>query len=346
MIRSPYSIDCIIKYCVGMALFYNVVIAKEQNFLFANNANVIKFASLTMQDKLSESTQDNTKSTLSFWDKTKQYFFDTNLYRQRIMLAENSYQYYLHVLEHEGSYFTYVYSLPPYGIYGHNMRDELKFQLSFKLPLWRGAFWTKGTLFLGYTQTMWFQQFNFQYSSPVRDTDYKPSIFYSYPIEWNLFGGRLKELRFGFLHYSNGIGGDECVRSNRNDPTPSMCRSRSAGNRMIFEAIWEEPHGFGIHLSIWPYIPSRRDNPDLPNYLGYANAKLYYRYKRHLAELYLSPIISDYSKYHGSIRVGYAFAINRFISLYGQYFYGYGDSLYEYNILASRIGIGIRATSF
>ena len=112
-----------------------------------------------------------------------------------------------------------------------------------------------------------------------------------------------------------------------------------------YDRLWES-HGFGIHISIWPYIPSRRDNPDLPNYLGYANAKLYYRYKRHLAEIHISPIISDYTRYHGSVRLGYAFAINRFVSVYAQYFYGYADSLYEYNILTQRIGIGLRATSF
>lgn len=291
---------------------------------------------------LDNRTQDSKKE--SFWQKTKKHFFDVDIYKNRMQVAEKSYQYYMQLLEHEGTYFLYTYSLPP-GIYGNNIPNELKFQISLKAPLWRGAFWSKGTLFFAYTQTMWFQWSNYRYSSPVRDTDYKPSIFYSYPGNWKFLGGHLKELRFGFIHFSNGIGGEDCIRPSFDVPTPATCRSRSAGNRILFEAIWES-HGFGIHISIWPYIPSRRDNPDLPNYLGYANAKLYYRYKRHLAEIHISPIISDYTRYHGSVRLGYAFAINRFVSVYAQYFYGYADSLYEYNILTQRIGIGLRATSF
>ncbi|RDU65921.1 phospholipase [Helicobacter didelphidarum] len=297
---------------------------------------------------LTNSTSVISQKKESFWTKTKKHFFDTELYKQRAQIAEKSYQYYMQLLEHEGTYFIYQYSLPPHGIYGNNIPSELKFQMSFRVPLWRGALWSKGTIFFAYTQQMWFQQFNNRYSNPVRDTNYKPSIFYSYPGDWKLFGGKIKELRIGFIHFSNGIGGDECVRTS---PTyiPSECRSRSAGNRILFDIIWEadyKSHIFGIHLSVWPYIPKRRDNLDLPEYMGYANTKLYYRYKRHLVELHISPIISDYTKYHGSMRLGYAFALNRYVSLYGQYFYGYGDSLYEYNILSQRIGVGLRVTSF
>ena len=153
-----------------------------------------------------------------------------------------------------------------FEIYGSNIPSELKFQVSFKVPLWRGAFWSKGSLFFAYTQTSWFQQFNFRYSNPVRDSNYKPSIFYSYPADWDLFGGKggkMKELRIGYLHFSNGIGGDECLRdSNRNPLTPEKCRSRSMGNRIMLELIWEKVmknSTFGIHITAWPYIPKRKD---------------------------------------------------------------------------------------
>ncbi|RDU72540.1 phospholipase [Helicobacter aurati] len=296
-------------------------------------------------ESLMDEEKDNSKKQSNFWSNAKRHFFDKEAYKERSRQAEKSYEYYMKLLEHEGMYFLYYYSLPPHGIYGNNIRGELKFQLSAKVPLWRAAFWSKGTLFFAYTQTMWFQQFNFRYSNPIRDTDYKPSLFYSYPANWNFLGGTLKELRLGMIHYSNGIGGEECVRNDFDDPTPSECRSRSAGNRILFEAIWEF-HNFGVHISAWPYIDKRRDNPNLAEFMGYANLRLYYKYNRHFVELHASPIISDYSKYHGSIRLGYAFRFNRFISLYGQYFYGYGDSLYEYNIISHRVGIGLRSTIY
>ena len=289
----------------------------------------------------------------NFWHKVNDYFFGVESYKARQKSAEDSYKYYMKILEHEGTYFTLQYSLPPYGIYGNNIPTELKFQLSFKVPLWRGALWTKGSVFFAYTQTMWFQQFNYRYSSPVRDSTYKPYVFYTYPLEWG-FGskndtfGRIKELRAGIIHYSNGIGGDDCVRSSP-EYAQGLCRSRSAGTRFMAEVIWEKEwgnHTFGAHLSVWPYLPERRDNADLADYMGYGDLKLYYRHKRHLLELQILPVIADYTRYHGGFRLGYAFAVNHYFSLYAQYFYGYHDSLYEYNIKSNRIGLGLRVSSF
>lgn len=299
-----------------------------------------------------------TKSTAedkSTKKRLKNHFFSPQTYKERAKKAQNAYKYYMQIFEHEGTYFLFYHSFTP--VWGVNDNNELKFQLSAKIPIWRGAFWSKGSLFFGYTQTMWFNQFNFRYSSPVRDTDYKPSIFYAYPAEWRFLGGVLQDLRLGFLHYSNGIGGEECKRESFSDPTPANCRSRSAANRLIFEAIWESDFSkngtkvnkagdFGIHISAWPYIQKRRDNLDLHKYMGYANVRFYYRHSRHLAEVHFTPIIVATKSYYPSVRVGYSFGISDFVSLYAQYFYGYGDNLYEYNQLSHRLGIGLRIRSF
>ncbi|MGX2971711.1 phospholipase A [Helicobacter sp. T3_23-1059] len=301
---------------------------------------------------------NHTKSTTNKSTKKqrlKNHFFSPQTYKERSQKAQNAYKYYMQIFEHEGTYFLFYHSFTP--VWGINDNNELKFQLSAKIPIWRGAFWSKGSLFFGYTQTMWFNQFNFRYSSPVRDTDYKPSVFYSYPAEWRFLGGRLQELRLGLLHYSNGIGGEECKRETFEDPTPANCRSRSAANRLIFEAIWESDFSkngtklnkagdFGIHISAWPYIQKRRDNLDLHKYMGYANVRFYYKHSRHLAEVHFSPIIVATKSYYPSVRVGYSFGINDFVSLYAQYFYGYGDNLYEYDKLSHRLGIGFRIRSF
>lgn len=285
-----------------------------------------------------------TAKHIGIGDKLKRHFFDIDTYKERIQISQTYYNL-MQVLEHEGTYFVYTYSLPPFGIYGNNLESELKFQVSLKVPLWRGAFWSKGSLFFGYTQTVWFQQFNYLYSNPVRDTNYKPSIFYSYPSDWKFLGGRIKEIRIGYLHFSNGIGGDECIKTQQGVQATSTCRSRSLGNRIMLEGIWEIGN-FGIHITAWPYIPYRRDNPDISDYIGYANMRFYYKYNRHFAEVHIEPIISNYVNYHGSIQIGYAYSISKFFAIYGQYFYGYGNSLYEYNIPAQRIGIGLRAGGF
>lgn len=147
------------------------------------------------------------------------------------------------------------------------------------------------------------------------------------------------------MHFSNGIGGSECYRENFDVPSPPGCRSRSAANRIVFEAL-ASYKGFGAHIGVWPYISGRRDNPDIATYLGYGDLKLSYRHKRHLIELEVKPFFSDYRQYRASMRTGYSYAINKFVSMYVQHFYGYGDSLYEYNIISHRLGVGFRATSF
>ena len=314
------------------------------------NPQTILAPQTTISPTSQSTLQDEQTNKETSPHKAKAYFFSPRTYKERAQKAQNSYKYYMQIFEHEGTYFLFYHSFTP--VWGINDRNELKFQLSAKIPIWRGAFWSKGSLFFGYTQTMWFQQFNFRYSSPVRDTDYKPSIFYSYPAGVEILGGRLEEVRFGFLHYSNGIGGQECKRESFEDPTPSDCRSRSAANRLMLEAIWErdfgnqKQHNFGVHISAWPYIQQRKDNIDLPDYMGYANLKLYYKHSRHLAEVHFTPLLADYARYHASVRLGYAFGLNDFTSLYVQYFYGYGDNLYEYNHISHRLGIGLRVRSF
>ncbi|MGX3045188.1 phospholipase A [Helicobacter sp. T3_23-1056] len=337
----------------------------EQNLAKSNSQKLNATESIFAESNPTESNSQKspptdtnpTKSTTDKSTKTrlKNHFFSPQTYKERAKKAQNAYKYYMQIFEHEGTYFLFYHSFTP--VWGINDNNELKFQLSAKIPIWRGAFWSKGSLFFGYTQTMWFNQFNFRYSSPVRDTDYKPSIFYAYPAEWRFLGGLLQELRLGFLHYSNGIGGEECKRESFSDPTPAGCRSRSAANRLIFEAIWESDFSkngtkvnnagdFGIHISAWPYIQKRKDNLELHKYMGYANVRFYYRHSRHLAEVHFTPIIVATKSYYPSVRVGYSFGISDFVSLYAQYFYGYGDNLYEYDKLSHRLGIGLRIRSF
>ncbi len=271
--------------------------------------------------------------------------------KSRAMQAQESYRNYLKILEHDGTYFLFHHSFTPIkdSLRPFLEQNELKFQLSAKLPLWRGAFWSKGTLFFGYTQTMWFQWFNFKYSSPVRDTDYKPSIFYSYPASWESLGDSSLELRLGLLHYSNGIGGEECYRQSFSTPVPENCLSRSAANRIMLEGIWEAggvARGLGVHIKAWPFISERKDTPQLHRYMGYGSLRLYYVNGRHKSEVDFTPIFADFGKYYPSVRVGYSLGINDFVALYVQYFYGYGDNLYEYRVRSHRLGIGLKARSW
>lgn len=239
------------------------------------------------------------------------------------------------------NYVLFYQSLPP-GIYQPNMKQEIKTRFSIKVPLWREAIFEKGTLYFGYTQTMWFQFLNFSYSNPVRDADYNPEIFYQYSFDSDFLGGTFKYIRLGLSHLSNGVGGRECFRPTKDTQYRSpKCKSRSAGNRIVL-TLNQEWNRFGFILNAWPYIPKRYDNPDLTKYMGYGDLRLYYEDKRNLAELSIDSVFTDYRDYRGNVRLGYTFKVNKDYGIYLQYFYGYGDSLFEYNIKSQRIGIGIR----
>ncbi|BEE29632.1 hypothetical protein ATCC49503_11520 [Helicobacter pylori] len=49
-----------------------------------------------------------------------------------------------------------------------------------------------------------------------------------------------------------------------------------------------------------------------------------------------------YDRWHGAFRLGYTYRINPFVGIYAQWFNGYGDGLYEYDVFSNRIGVGIR----
>lgn len=117
----------------------------------------------------------------------------------------------------------------------------------------------------------------------------------------------------------------------------------------MLEGIWEAggvARGLGVHIKAWPFISERKDTPQLHRYMGYGSLRLYYVNGRHKSEVDFTPIFADFGKYYPSVRVGYSLGINDFVALYVQYFYGYGDNLYEYRVRSHRLGIGLKARSW
>ncbi|WP_163498512.1 phospholipase A [Helicobacter suis] len=280
---------------------------------------------------------------------------------------------YLDIMEYRGTYFLPLYYsfTPIYQWYHPDINRyqpvDFKFQISFKVPVIHHFLYTKGTLYLAYTETNWFQIYNNPQSAPMRMVNYMPELIYIYPLKIPLFKkswGSFSEFWIGWQHISNGIGGRQCYQPYANgnalgafpgNPVTVIkedgqrvyeggCRSVSAGQRPVFHLVWQKG-GLKINVAYWPYIPYNQSNPDLIAYMGYGNALVDYRRGRHHFELRLYDIFTDYWRYrrwHGAIRIGYTFRISRFVGLYLQYFNGYGDGLYEYNVFSNRFGVGIR----
>ncbi len=136
---------------------------------------------------------------------------------------------YLNMMDYLGTYFLPFYHsfTPIFQWYHPNInpyqRNEFKFQISFRVPVFRHILWTKGTLYLAYTQTNWFQIYNNPQSAPMRMINFMPELIYVYPINFEPFGGKIgkfSEIWIGWQHISNGVGGAQCYQPFNKEGNP------------------------------------------------------------------------------------------------------------------------------
>ena len=205
-------------------------------------------------------------------------------------------------------------------------RLELKFQLSFKVPLAKGLVAGHGNLFAGYTQQSFWQAYNGSESSPFRETNYEPELYADFATGYSLLGLRSRFVTAGFSHQSNGLSGD---------------LSRS-WNRIYALAAFERGN-FYCAVKPWYRIPESEkddDNSDMDKYLGYG--ELYALYIRNENRFGMMLRNNLRSENRGAIQVDWSFPLpGDRLHGYLQYFYGYGESLIDYNHINNRIGLGI-----
>mgnify|MGYP000137801058 CR=1 FL=1 len=213
---------------------------------------------------------------------------------------------------------------------------EMIFQVSFKAPLWREAFGTEGDLFVAYTARSWWQLFNDDISSPFRETNYEPEVFWQRETDVSLFGWSMAGYRLGFVHQSNGRG---------------LPLSRS-WNR-VYAHIGFDRGPWSIILKPWYRIPEDDkefstdtdgdDNPDLWNYMGYGEYSLLYTSeKKHVWSLLTRHNFRSEGK--GAAEITWSFPLTKRFRGIAQVFSGYGDSLIDYDESITRFSIGIALT--
>lgn len=205
--------------------------------------------------------------------------------------------------------------------------EEAKYQISFRVPLLTGLLDDSTTLWFGYTQKSFWQVFNPDDSAPFRETNYKPEIFLRQRLDWDLGPGKLSSANIGFVHQSNG----------QSEP-----RSRS-WNRIRGSIAYTYDRWLFM-ASPWYRLPEgdeRDDNPDIEDYLGYADYLAVYKWNDdHVISTRLMNNLKS-SDNKTSVELGYSFPIGESIKGFVQYYNGYGESLIDYNNRVQRIGIGI-----
>jgi phospholipase A1 len=204
-------------------------------------------------------------------------------------------------------------------------KAEVNFQLSLKVKLWQDILDHKMDLWFGYTQRSFWQFYNFEDSSPFRETNYEPELLLNFRTDYRILGLKGRFINLGFNHQSNG---------------QSKPLSRS-WNRAVVNFGFERDQ-FSFLLKGWYRIPESAeddDNPNIEKYLGYGEIWAYYFLKKHRLGLMLRNNFSFHAN-RGALQAEWSFPLLKWVNGHVQYFVGYGESLLDYKHRVNRIGIG------
>ncbi|WP_447957567.1 phospholipase A [Vreelandella sp. EE7] len=201
---------------------------------------------------------------------------------------------------------------------------EVKFQFSAKFNLVEDLFGDVGDVYFGYTQRSWWQAYNTDASSPFRETNYEPEIFIDFDNAWSALGWVNTRNRVSFNHQSNG----------RSDPL-----SRS-WNRVYLESTFQRGDWALTLAPHWrvPESEGSDDNPDIDRYMGYGDIRLAKRLdgNHELA----TQLRGNPSADHYGAQVDYSWPAFTNLRAHLQYYYGYGESMIDYDNRVHRLSLG------
>ena len=213
---------------------------------------------------------------------------------------------------------------------------EVKYQLSLKVPVYTGFSDPDQAIYTAFTLQSYWQFYNDDISSPFRETNYEPEVFWvNFLDDENVLWGDEMAVVVGLSHQSNG----------RSQPN-----SRS-WNRLYANFIWEN-RGFVFSFKPWYRLPEDDkpdvleaegdDNPDIYKYMGYFEFSGVYRQADH--EFGFMVRNNLHSNNRGALQLDWSFPLWGRLRGYAQYFNGYGESMIDYNADIQRFGVGILLT--
>lgn len=221
------------------------------------------------------------------------------------------------------------------GIENPVENEEVKLQLSLKVPLtYSSVFVPNDTIYFGFTLKSFWQFYATDISSPFRETNYRPEIFYEAPIQASLWGGTLLT-RVGIEHESNGRGGELSRSWNR-----------------VFAGLGFAKNHWGVYVQPWYRLPEDAkafdgdpegdDNPDINKYMGYYEVHGVYREGEDYE--FTGGFRYNWATGYGAVETGLSFPLWGRLRGFAQYFHGYGESLIDYDHKVHRFGLGVILT--
>ncbi|MDX1795138.1 MAG: phospholipase A [Hydrogenovibrio sp.] len=208
---------------------------------------------------------------------------------------------------------------------------EAKFQISLKIPITDDLLGWGDHLYVGYTNRSFWQAYNHNISAPFRETNHEPEIWMSFDNKMELFGWRNRLIDIGLSHQSNG----------RSEPL-----SRS-WNRVYARLLFARGNSV-FAIKPWLRLPetsSTDDNPDIEHYMGNVEFGFLTKYHKHHFKVMVRDNFSKNDN-KGAFELGYSYPVHRNMKAYIQWFYGYGESLIDYNYRNNSVGIGMQFSSW
>ena len=200
---------------------------------------------------------------------------------------------------------------------------ETKFQISFKTKVLQDIFFGTGDLWVGYTQKAHWQIYNKKLSRAFRELNYEPEIILNFPMDIDLFKGKIRTFGLVLNHQSNG----------KDIPT-----SRS-WNRIILN-IGYEYNNWNVNFRPWYRLPDSEDeNPQINKFIGDAELEVGTHFGKHEFYTIINHSFSTLEK--GNIQLNYVFPIHGHLRGHAQVFSGYGETLIDYNVNQTTIGLGV-----
>ncbi len=198
--------------------------------------------------------------------------------------------------------------------------EEIKFQVSFKMPLATSLFDTNTDLLFAYTSVAWWQTFNDDISNPFRETNYEPEVFLRNHSDTDIFGINFTGWEFGVNHQSNG----------QSEPT-SRGWDRAIGSTAV-----ELTDDLVLGLRAWHILDTQDNNSDIERFMGYGDIGLGWAPNRNTMTLMYRPASEG-----DAVQLTWSYPISKYLRIYAQYWNGYGESLIDYQVRTERFGLGI-----
>lgn len=204
---------------------------------------------------------------------------------------------------------------------------EVQFQFSVKIPLALDLFDNRVDLYAAYTNRSFWQAYNTEYSQPFRETNHEPELWAEIPNGRSYFGLTNVANRVGLVHQSNG----------QSEPL-------SRGWDRVYAELLFERGDWGFSVKPWYIINDSDDNPDIEDFMGYGELRAAWAPPgdRHVVSLMLrNQLESGFDRGAAELSWSFPFFDYPWVKGYLQYFYGYGESLIDYDRRVNRIGIGV-----